>query len=220
MNKFFIVLAAAGFMTACNNPQATETAATQEVAQDSTGANYVVDATSSILNWEATKKVGAHNGTVNVNSGNFNIKDGNIVSGGFSIDMMTIKNSDITDAEMNGKLVGHLKSPDFFNVEGFPTGKFEITSSEVLSNDPAGFTHKISGNLTIKDSSHNVSFPVKVAINGDNLDATGEVVINRLQWGIVYNSVSVSPADLLKKLGDNAINDEVKINVTLKAKKG
>lgn len=220
MKKFFIMIAASGLLASCSNQQATETTATQEVAQDSTGVNYVVDTTASMLNWEATKKVGAHNGTVNVNGGSLSIKDGNIVSGNFTVNMATIKNLDITDAEMNGKLVGHLMSPDFFNVAGFPTGKFEITASEVLANDPAGNTHKISGNLTIKDSSHNITFPIKVAVNGDEVSANGEVVINRLQWGIVYNSVTASPADLLKKLGDNAINDEVKIKVTLKAKKG
>lgn len=220
MKKLFIVLAASGLMASCSNQQATETAATQEVAKDSTGVNYIVDTTGSMLNWEATKKVGSHNGTVNINGGALSIKDGNIVSGNFTVDMKTIKNLDITDAEMNAKLTGHLMSPDFFNVAGFPTGKFEITSSEVLANDPAGNTHKISGNLTIKDSAHNITFPVKVTVNGDEVNATGEVVINRLQWGIVYNSVTASPADLLKKIGDNAINDEVKIKVTLKAKKG
>lgn len=220
MKKLFIAFIAASALTACSNQQATETSEVKEVAKDSTGVNYVVDATGSILNWEATKKVGAHNGTVNILNGNLNLADGNITAGGFEIDMKSITNADLTNAEMNGKLVGHLKSVDFFNVDSFPIGKFEITGSEVLANDPAGNTHKVSGNLTIKDSTHNISFPIKVTANGDAIDASGEVVINRLQWGIVYNSVSMSPADLLKKLGDNAINDEVKIKVTLKAKKG
>lgn len=220
MKKVIIMMALAGVFASCNNQQATEAGAVAEVSKDTTGINYVVDNAGSILNWEATKKVGSHNGTVNVSGGNLNIKDNNIVSGGFTIDMNSIVVLDITDAEMNGKLVGHLKSPDFFNVEGFSTGKFEVSSSEVLANDPAGNTHKITGNLTIKDSVKSISFPVKVAVNGDAIEAAGEVVINRLQWGIVYNSVSVSPAALLKKIGDNAINDEVKIKIALKAKKG
>jgi len=220
MKKLILMLSLAGVFASCSNQQATETKEVAEVSKDTTGANYIVDSTGSMLEWEATKKVGSHNGTVNVNGGNLNIKDGNIVSGAFTINMSTIKNLDITDADMNGKLVGHLMSPDFFNVAGFPTAKFEVSSSEVLTNDAAGNTHKVSGNLTIKDSVHNISFPVKVVVDGDNVSANGEVVINRLQWGIVYNSVSVSPAALLKKLGDNAINDEVKLKITLKAKKG
>lgn len=214
------MLSLAGVFASCSNQQATETKEVAEVSKDTTGANYIVDSTGSMLEWEATKKVGSHNGTVNVNGGNLNIKDGNIVSGSFTVNMSTIKDLDITDADMNGKLVGHLMSPDFFNVAGFPTAKFEVSSSEVLTNDAAGNTHKVSGNLTIKDSVHNISFPVKVVVDGDNVNANGEVVINRLQWGIVYNSVSASPAALLKKIGDNAINDEVKLKITLKAKKG
>lgn len=220
MKKLILMLSLAGVFASCSNQQATETKDVAEVSKDTTGANYIVDSTGSMLEWEATKKVGSHNGTVNVNGGNLNIKDGNIVSGTFTVNMSTIKNVDITDADMNGKLVGHLMSPDFFNVAGFPTAKFEVSSSEVLTNDAAGNTHKVSGNLTIKDSVHNITFPVKVVVDGDNVSANGEVVINRLQWGIVYNSVSVSPAALLKKIGDNAINDEVKLKITLKAKKG
>ncbi len=220
MKKLILMLSLAGVFASCSNQQATETKEVAEVSKDTTGANYIVDSTGSMLEWEATKKVGSHNGTVNVNGGNLNIKDGNIVSGSFTVNMSTIKDLDITDADMNGKLVGHLMSPDFFNVAGFPTAKFEVSSSEVLTNDAAGNTHKVSGNLTIKDSVHNISFPVKVVVDGDNVNANGEVVINRLQWGIVYNSVSASPAALLKKIGDNAINDEVKLKITLKAKKG
>jgi polyisoprenoid-binding protein YceI len=89
-----------------------------------------------------------------------------------------------------------------------------------LTADADGNTHTISGNLTIKDSVKNITFPAKVAINGDELTAEGTATVNRLQFGIVYNSVSVSPAALLKKIGDNAIKDELSIKIALKAKKG
>jgi polyisoprenoid-binding protein YceI len=221
MKKVILMLTIASVFASCNNQTATETSAAAEVSKDSTGTNYVVDSAASVMTWAATKKVGAHNGTINVSGGNLNIKDGNIVSGAFTINMNTIKNVDLTDSVYNGKLVGHLMSPDFFNVAAFPTGKFEVTASEVLTNDAAGNTHKVSGNLTIKDSVHNISFPVKVVVEGDNVTTTGEVVINRLQWGMVYGHVdATTPATIAKKIGDSAINDEVKIGITLKAKKG
>ena len=208
-------------VSACNNQTATEATGEQQVAAtDSVGTNYAVDAASSILNWEATKIVGGHNGTISLTDGSLTVKDGNISAGGFNVNMSTIKVLDLTDPKMNGDLVGHLSAPDFFDVAKYPAGKFEITKSEVLTGDAAGNTHMISGNLTLKDSVKNISFPAKVAMNNDELTADGEVVINRLQWGIVYNSVSASPADMLKKLGDKAIKDEVKIKISLKAKKG
>lgn len=214
------MLSAAAFFASCSNQPATETTEQAAVSTDSSGAVYTVDSASSLLNWEATKIVGGHNGTIRIIDGSFNVKEGNILSGGFTIDMSSIVNVDITDAKYNSDLVNHLKSPDFFNVAAFPTSKFEVTASEVLSNDPEGNTHKISGNLTVKDSVKNISFPIKAVANGDDFSVEGTAVINRLQWGIVYNSVSVSPAALLKKIGDNAIKDEVAIKFTVKAKKG
>jgi polyisoprenoid-binding protein YceI len=221
MRKLIYILAFAGFLASCNNQQATQATEQTEVSKDTTGASYVVDPATSILNWEATKKGGSgHNGTIKISEGKFNVKDNNVVSGSFSVDMKTIANTDLTDAKANGDLVGHLSSPDFFDIAKYPTGKFDVTNCTILTNDTAGNTHMVSGNLTIKDSVKNISFPIKVSMAGDELTVNGEVLINRLQWGIIYNSVSVSPAALLKKLGDNAINDELKIKISLKAKKG
>ncbi len=221
MRKLILSFGVATVLASCNNQQATQAAEQAVVSTDTTGANYSVEAGTSLLEWKATKKGGSsHNGTVKISGGNLNIKEGNIVSGSFTVDMKTITDLDLTDTGYNGKLVRHLSSADFFDVEKYPTGKFEITGAKMLNNDTAGNTHMVSGNLTIKDSVKNISFPVKVTINGNDLSAEGEVVINRLQWGIVYNSVSASPAALLKKLGDNAINDELTIRIRLKAKKG
>ena len=221
MKKVFLMFSVAALFAACSNSgnQATDATA---VSADSTGVNYVVDATASTISWEAFKIVGGHKGTIGLTSGNFNIKDGNILSGGFTINMLTMANTDIPVGpdSMNYKLVGHLTSPDFFDVAKYPTGKFEITSVTPLTADADGNTHTISGNLTIKDSVKNIVFPAKVTINGDELTAEGTATVNRLQFGIVYNSVSVSPAALLKKIGDNAIKDELTIKIALKAKKG
>jgi polyisoprenoid-binding protein YceI len=41
--------------------------------------------------------------------------------------MNSIVDTDIADAGMNGKLVGHLKSDDFFSVVAFPTAELVIT---------------------------------------------------------------------------------------------
>ena len=211
----------AALFAACSNSgnQATDATA---VSADSTGVNYVVDATASTISWEAFKIVGGHKGTIGLTEGNFNIKDGNILSGGFTINMLTMANTDIPVGpdSSNFNLVKHLTSSDFFDVAKYPTGKFEITSVTPLTADADGNTHTISGNLTIKDSVKNIVFPAKVTINGDELTAEGTATVNRLQFGIVYNSVSVSPAALLKKIGDNAIKDELTIKIALKAKKG
>lgn len=219
MKRFIYSISVAALLAACNNQTATQATETQAVATDSTGAKYIVDATGSTVNWEGKSLSGGHNGTINISEGTISVQDGNITAGSFTIDMNTIKDLDLTDATYNGKLVGHLNDTDFFNVKAFPTGKFDITSVTAIANDTAGNTHSISGNLTLKGQSHNITFPAKVAINGDALEANGSVMINRLDWGITYGSTTAFPS-LKAKLKDKAIKDEFKVIIALKAKKG
>ena len=135
------------------------------------------------------------------------------------IDVKSIKDMDLTDPQKNAYLVGHLNDTDFFNTKLFPTGKFEITNVALLSNDSAGNTHAISGNLTLKGQSKNVTILAKVTINGDAVEANGSVMINRLDWGIKYHSTTAFPS-LKAELKDKAIKDEFKVSFNLKAKKG
>jgi len=43
--------------------------------------------------------------------------------------MNTIICTDLEDAEYNQKLVGHLKSDDFFGVEKYPIATFKVINS-------------------------------------------------------------------------------------------
>ena len=43
--------------------------------------------------------------------------------------------ADLTDKEYNGKLIGHLKSDDFFGVEKHPTATFVATKTVAKSAD-------------------------------------------------------------------------------------
>lgn len=85
---------------------------------------------------------------------------------------------------------GHLKSPDFFDAEKFPTVKFESASMVKKSDDE--FT--LNGNLTIKD----VTKPVSLNVNfgGIGKDPYGntkagfsiEGKINRKDFGLTWNA--------------------------------
>src|SRR5690606_42005214 len=86
-------------------------------------------------------------------------------------------------------LDGHLKNADFFEVEKYPTSKLEITS--VRSFDPAtdksvltDATNIISGNLTIKEKTVNVSFPAKVSISENEANVQSKYSIKRQEWGL------------------------------------
>jgi polyisoprenoid-binding protein YceI len=73
------------------------------------------------------KQASSHDGTVNVKSGNLVLKNGAVVGGEFVLDMTTINSTDLS-GEYQGKLNGHLKNGDFFEVEKFPTATYKITS--------------------------------------------------------------------------------------------
>jgi polyisoprenoid-binding protein YceI len=76
------------------------------------------DKDKTTLQWLGEKVLGQHTGTINLQDGWLSLKDNKIISGEFTIDMTTIKES-----ESNQMLENHLKSDDFFGVEKFPTSK-------------------------------------------------------------------------------------------------
>ncbi|NRD22941.1 YceI family protein [Winogradskyella litoriviva] len=184
-----------------------ETAAVAEVS----AVTYNVNTDNSTLEWKGFKPTGSHTGTIAIKEGSLSINDGVIESGNFVIDMNSIVVTDIpAEEEGNGKLVGHLKDPDFFNVEAHPTATFEVTGVETTEGKTM-----LSGNLTIKEKTNNISFPVALDIKVDNVTLTSETfTIDRSKWNIEYGSKS-----FFDNLGDKFINDEIEMKVSLTASK-
>lgn len=105
-----------------------------------------------------------------------------------------------TDSE---KLAGHLKSADFFGVDTLPTARFVSTSIA-----PQGETANVTGELTLHGVTKPITFPAKIGLSDDQLDATAQFTINRKHFGIVYPG---RPDDL--------ISDDVQISFELHAKR-
>jgi polyisoprenoid-binding protein YceI len=212
--KLFSLAIVAGLIASCGGPQG-EKAATgeaQEVSVKSGDVTLTVDLVSSNVEWVGAKPTGEHNGTVNLQGGELMLTDGSIVGGNFTIDMNSIKNFDLASEEDNAKLVGHLKSPDFFDVEKYPTAVFQITSVEPLTGN-ADASHNITGNLTMKDETKSVTFPAMVTITDNTVTATTPAfVIDRTQWNVQYGSKT-----LFKNLQDKFINDEISLKINLSA---
>ena len=172
---------------------------------------FITDLTASSIEWTGYKPTGSHNGIINLESGVLNTTDGKISSGSFIINMASIINLDIpADKEGNAKIVGHLKSPDFFDVEKYPNAKFEITGM----NETEGKT-MLSGNLTLKDATNNITFPVSVTNENDSISLVSETfTIDRSKWNVTYGSKS-----FFDNLGDKFINDDIELKVRVKAAK-
>jgi polyisoprenoid-binding protein YceI len=104
---------------------------------------------------------------------------------------------------------GHLKSDDFFSAEKFPTLSFKSTSFK--SNGGSDYT--LNGDLTIRDVTKSVSFPVEYG--GTATDPYGQVKsgfeiagkFNRSEFGLTWSAVT--------EAGGVMVSDEVKLNLSV-----
>ena len=170
---------------------------------------FTVDAAKSTLHWKAEKLTGFHEGTIEVKSGSFVIKNDKIISGSFVIDMSTIVNTDLVDEGVSKKLVGHLRSADFFDVAKYPEAIFTI-SKPVDVGRPVAEVH---GNLTIKGISKPLSFKTVIKKDGNSyIFNANSIVVDRTLYNIRYGSGS-----FFTDLGDKVIYDEFTIGLKLVA---
>lgn len=216
------LLFAGSIMVSCKAPKGekTEAGEAEQIQQVEAAIEYTVNTETSKIDWVGTKPAGQHNGVVFFKEGTLEVKDGELVGGKVIIDFKTINNLDIEDPQMRKTLVDDLKSPNFFNVDSFPTGAFEIASVEKIPDTEAQTgevkpTHKITGNLTMKGVTKSITFDAVISMDGDNLMATTpQFLINRTEWNIKYMSRS-----FYKNLKDNFVHDDLAITITLNATK-
>lgn len=180
-----------------------------------TSTVYEVDPEASTINWRGTKPGGEHVGYINIQSGTFTALDNEIESGNIVIDMnsLTVTDEGISDEDRTN-LENHLKGTvegketDFFNVPKYPTAAFEITG--VSQKDGK---QQLQGNLTIKEDSKNIEFPVSIRINGDELHISSDTfTLDRTDWNVNYGSRSV-----FDNLGNNFISDDMELRIDVKA---
>ncbi|MDC9723197.1 MAG: YceI family protein [Urechidicola sp.] len=168
-----------------------------------------IDVDKSNVNWKGFKPTGEHFGTISISEGNLEINEGALVGGSFVFDMNTIVDTDMpADNKYNAQLVDHLKSADFFDVTKYPTATFVITS---VKKAEGGLS--ISGDLTIKDVTKNITFTAKFSDEGGVNTLTSEkFMVNRADYNVTYKSKT-----FFNDLKDKFINDEFEISFEVKA---
>ena len=206
MKKIALMLAAGIIFTACTpkNPEG-EKAATTDSAEETAaeGTEVALNISASKVIWTGSKVSASHTGDVALKSGSLFVKDGQLAGGNFVADLNTINDTDM-QGEFKGKLEGHLKSPDFFDVANFPEATFEITS--VTAGAEAG-TATISGNLTMRGVTKNITFPATVTeATETSVKASADFNVLREDWGLVY-----------KGMADDLISKEFNLKVELVA---
>lgn len=217
MKKTFLPLLAIALIvlaTSCNRSGQTGTSV---VASDSTSvaelnldATLNIDSEASYISWKGFKPGGEHFGKLPISSGLVSFKDAELNAGSISIAMNGIIVEDL-EGEMATQLKAHLENEDFFEVSKYPEARFELTS---VTNTPTEQT--ISGNLTLKDVTKNISIPIEKI---ERTDKGGVKIIsktfriNRTDWNVRYGSKS-----LFAGLGDKFIDDEIELSFHLEAK--
>lgn len=164
---------------------------------------HQLDTSKSSIEWTGKKVAGKHHGHINFVSGSLTKQGKSFNSGHFVVDMKSITNKDLTDAETNAQLVGHLKSDDFFGVEKFPTARLVITKGTLIKDDQ----HEFIGNLTIKNKTEPIKFNATVSSSNKQHIFTGKITVDRSKFDVRYGSGS-----FFENLGDNMIYDNFDLN--------
>ncbi|HEX7153421.1 MAG TPA: YceI family protein [Thermoanaerobaculia bacterium] len=152
-----------------------------------------VVAEKSSIGFHGEKIVGSHDGTFGKFDGSVTVDGQKPTAVEFTIDLSTVK----TDS---GRLDGHLKSADFFDVANHPNATFKSSSVKDLGNGE----YEVSGLFTLRGATNPVSFRAKTERAGGEVRVRSDFKIDRQKWGVAY-----------KGAPDNLIKDDVEIKLDL-----
>jgi polyisoprenoid-binding protein YceI len=232
----FLFLVLATTIIACGPKGKTvETSEAKKVAAAANAKSFALNVDKSLVTWIGSKPAGKHNGTIDITSGTLKMDGNEIVAGNFTIAINSLKDLDMAGKEGAGKIEAHLMSADFFDAVNFPEAIFEITSiedfsnanltadnaeyqtentpasqSEILVNNP---THFISGNLTMRGTTKNITFPASVNVANGLVIAQANFNINRTDWGLMYGD----EAGAADKAKDKFIYNTVTVGIVIEA---
>ena len=178
---------------------------------------YKVSAKQSKMQWTGyyVFNFGEHTGSVELSGGEIQVDNQLLTGGYFDIDMKTIKDLDMPEADGGKDLVNHLMSDDFFAVDKFPTARFEISKTEKIKDAKAGGPNfDITGDLYIKGVKNSLTFPALITFQDNTLSAKARFKFDRTKWNIHYNS-----GKFFSDVGDGAISDAIAIEIDLVALK-
>ncbi len=154
---------------------------------------YKLDGRNTEIGFVGSKKDGKHEGGFRTVKGTISVKDNELSSAQFKVDIDL--NSMYTDDD---KLTNHLKSADFFNVRKFPTARF--VSSKV---EKKGDKYEVQGKLTMKGVTKDITFPASIDVSGPGITMEANWEINRHDWQISY--------------GGKMIDEKVKLSLKMNA---
>ena len=211
------VLALTTFFACSDAPKGDQAKITdQEKKAEAVGQNFMLDTSTSRIHFVGNGVGKNHPGTFRLSSGSVAIAGNQITGGEFVLNVKSL-DLDQKDAMFQQKLRPHLLSGDFFDADKFGTAKFVIT--KVAPYQPGagdssiidGANFNVSGNLTLKEDTKNITFPARLDLDANTLKAKSNFNIDRTQWKMNYGND--------KTLGDKFISETVNIRLDMQARK-
>ncbi len=204
MKKTIILSTLAIGLFACGNSnqnEVKEEATNEVVATETVPVSYAIDTEKSVVSWKGSMiGVYAHEGDLKLTEGSITTNDGVITGGEFTVNMNSMVTTDddaLYQMAPREKLIGHLKAPDFFDTEKFPTGNFKIKSVE---------GNVITGDLTLKGVTKEATINAVTTTETDgNISATGTLVFNRQDYGIAYKNT----------MNDMVLSDDIELTISI-----
>ena len=187
MNRLRYLILPVWLIYSCVGKHSTETPAviinnTNNTSVIGIGDTIHLNCLRSSINWAATEMRGLkkRTGKISISKGYLLNVKGETVGGHFIVDMETMDVTDMPAHEVTARsnLIAHLKSADFFDTTRYPVATLALTDVEKVNNDHL----KISGNLTIRDVTKNISFFAQK--RADRI--ISKFTFNRLQFKVSY----------------------------------
>ena len=186
---------------------------TKDIKVGNTSSTYLEKGSYDIINTESELKwigkelsTDTHTGTLALKKGKIDVNANGVIHGEIEIDMTTITVTDM-QGKWGTKLEGHLKSPDFFDVEKYSSAFITFQSDKnPIKNNQLNLT----GELTIKNITHPISFSTELLQTKPSLQAKARLSFDRSKYDVRFRS-----GNFFENLGDKLILDDIEIDVLL-----
>ena len=210
--NLFPFLVALIFLAGCtggsnqSESEDSDTTMTSDTEMEVSGepTTMMVDTENSRVAWEGTMLgVYSHEGTIELEEGSLEVLGDDIVGGEFVVDMSTMtatdENYNPEEGKTKEKLIGHLSSDDFFNVEEYPTAKFVVTSYDAENNT-------VTGDLTIRGNTHEETVE-NASFDPSTGTATGTLTFDRTKYEVNFQAQGQ----------DMVLSDDIELQIELSA---
>lgn len=191
--RLFAILCGTSLLISCGNDTVSEETTpvapiTAPISTPAESTSWALTAPSTI-DWLGAKEHtdSTHTGSFETVSGYATFaEDRTLEALAIQIDMNSLTSDD-------DRLTRHLKNEDFFDVPNHPTASFTMTSWDGSGN--------LTGNLEMRGIAHEITAPVQLDWQEEQLSLTGEITVDRTRWNVSFKSdiALVEAADQLIK---------------------